>query len=490
MFQQQAHFLLISNDRIEFPNELKFISQGSCIGNINNLPEGWINLPLGQLGKPHAFLFRDEIRFDCENSSNLNYFPAPLAPESLTSIKNDFVTLVWQASNQIILEGRLKGNYFNYPALDFNSFQRDPLKPSTDLNKVFFREKKPLIFVCFWKGGQWVSDQFKNFNWVSLSQLQLPSCHPSSFLCLADWVSQPGYKCHMVEIGYLRSSTESRVKGLKSSPVKTRPLLPSTEHYSNSLPGVAERSLNASMQGESVLDFENKKFYFQQGRLAGFQWGTKPNQGIGKVKSWIEVEGKKIYFVSVSSVAISGEREWGLRESLILESSYFSQPGRLVIDYLFVDDHPELIVSLSVKWPVFKKSARVTSWSPWELTLGKFSFWDKVKLQAYTEEGWKLMKNSVQHVRCMAIHLSQYQNALTFRYFQGNCHRPHDLFLDTSGGKIVINPEGSYFPLMSHELDGYMEHYNWALGWATQPFESWPKEPDEVLLPSSISRLY
>lgn len=482
---QPALCLLFGNDLTSFPEALKFIPHGIVVGNLKNLPQGWELAQKGRLGLPHGFLFREEIERDVSDLSGLVFLPPPLSDLTQAKIGANFVSLVF-GEDKTYLMGRKDRNFFMLPAVDLNQFRQSALQRQTSLASKLFRGRGVVVFYCQWQGGHWNERLFSELEWLDWGSLN-PSRHSSPSLPQSLPILVPKLKKESIELGRQRCQPES-TQGLNTSPAKVSHSQCSEEAYIASIKGVAKRNLAASMQGESQLNHHNLTLRLVQGRLASFPWGEAKHQAAGQVQSWIEVEGRKIFFVSVSSVAIEGDNSWGLRESLVAESPLFVQSGRLVVDYLFSDHTDELSVSLSVRWPVFRRPVTLTGWAPWELPLGTFGLFQKYEIETLDEDGWKPTRDLPVVARCLALRLSQQNAGLGFRFFQGQSHRPHFLPIRKQGGTVWINPEGSYDSVDSRELEGYTEHHNWALFRAPQRFSDWPPEPDDLFVPPLIQK--
>lgn len=480
MHRRQALFVLFQPPS-PLPPALGFLSRGVVIDFPDQPPHGWSQASVGRLGQPHPHLFTEEIRYDCSEPRDLYYLPFPIDRRTYAVVQGDFFTF-YRLGSGWVLFGRRHGNCFQLPALDFNEFRTSAVRGWARPLPSLPKGGGPVAVFCHWQGGSWDPTPFQDLEWVDWGALRVPrnALRPP---IVSESILEPAAKLPLLNLGLRRCSTP-RSPGLVPPPTLSSPPTCAEDSYVASLKGVARRSLGASMQGEVQLGHQGKKFHFLQGRLAHFQWGHRPEQRIGPVRSWIEVEGRRVPFVGVSSVAIEGDREWGLRESLVAESVFFLQPGRMVVDYLLIEDMPELIVSLSVRWPVFRRPVEVNAWAPWEFPLGAFGPFHRPQTGVYTNGSWEPLARADSPAVGTALRVTDRGQSILFRFYQGQCYRPHFLSHRWSAGRLWLNPEGSYHPTTSQELDGYTEHYNWALRW--QDFGDWPPEPEGLVLPPLI----
>ncbi len=486
MLRQQALCVVFAQDSPTFPESLRFIPRGIMVGNGDGIPQGWLQVPPGRLGLAHGYLFQEEIERDCAVPGGVIYLPPPLSGISPALVQADFITLVSRGDRHFLV-GRKSGLYFKLEARDLNPFRQNSLQRHISTPPPLPGNRGVAVFFCHWQGGYWDEKTFSGIEWIGWEELKA-NRQSADILEEVLPTLQLSQKKESVELGYRRCQPQAAQDLLKSPPVTTSHSHCFEDAYISSIKGVAKRNLAASMQGEAQLAVKDLVYRFQQGRLAEFSWGPAKNQKTGRVQSWIEIEGRKIFFVGVSSVAIEGDHEWGLRESLVAESPLFLQPGRLVVDYLLTDRTDELSVSLSIRWPVFRRAVRITGWAPWELPLGRFGLFEKYEIRALNEDGWQNITEMPAVARCLALRLSQQGSGVGFRFYQGQSHRPHFLPIRKQGGAIWINPEGSYDPLDSQELEGYTEHHNWALFRSNQESTTWSAEPADLFISPLVQK--
>lgn len=468
---------------VDFPSALRGIPVGVAVGPVSRLPEGWIRASTGRLGLPHAYLLRQEREEDLRTLPGLIYLPGPSSRHILPEGIRDVLLLAQDAKGDQFLEGRKAGRDFRVPAYDLNLYRRVPVHSF----RLSTRPRPPWgAFLLDWDGGEWDEAFLNSYQWLSWEHFSPPP--PASVAVDETLPLSPDLKAGAVEVG-LRRAQEPTPLGLTPPPVRTTPFHQTTDDPLSTLEGVVPRDLTSSMQGESRILHGGREVVFRQGRLNHCLWGSGADQRCGPVRSWIEVEGRRYGFVSVSSFAIESDREWGLRESLVVNSPHFSHPGRLVVDYLAFEGQPELVISLSVQWPQFARETTVTAWAPWEIRLGKLPLLTQATMQLYHEGRWGTVDRSNRVFTCQALRVSWKGSGLTFRFLQGLCHRPHWLPWRQQHREIWLNPEGSYTPVPSSRLSGWVEHHLWAIRWETQPFEQWPPEPPGALIsPMVLSR--
>jgi hypothetical protein len=125
--------------------------------------------------------------------------------------------------------------------------------------------------------------------------------------------------------------------------------------------GSTEKALVAHMQGEVTLAGAGFDVHLVGGRFCGLsRRGVRVTPAI-PAASYLVVRGRRLSFRTRSSISFEGDSGTGLREDLSLEGPY---GGRLVLEYTFSGDLPELLVSGSIRYPAFPRGALVTECTP------------------------------------------------------------------------------------------------------------------------------
>ncbi len=460
-----------------FPASLSHIKEGIASSAFTGIPEGWETFHHGSMGAPHGYLFPKEVEKDLALGQGLIMTAFPLSDLS-TDYENHNV-IVLPETNQAsgIVEGFKDGKTFQLQGVNLQAYRQKRRLPGTPrgFSHISLSGNGLTVLYCRLDDGdfEWDQDIFENIAFTSWSSLILSKSRIKNLISQSPPLS-PMQKEGMVSLGRSRVDQNlSQGQGVL---------------HSQTLVGVAERTLTSSMQGHSRISGAGMHVEFLRGRFHNLTWGSNPLESAGPAESFLVFKGKKIPYVSISSFSLEGEGIWGIRETLLCESPFFRSPGRMVVDYFFADGIEDLTVSLSVRWPVFFEQGTVSSWATWLLPVGKFGMWHKPTVEHWMEGKWTSLpavKSAL--IRTQAVRVSNQGKGLTLRFYQGLGQRPHNLPLLYKDGTLFLNPEGGFTEQPVSEFDGREEHMHWGLTLSDQGFAHWPKEPLSELLPPMIA---
>lgn len=234
-------------------------------------------------------------------------------------------------------------------------------------------------------------------------------------------------------------------------------------------PGISRRTLQANMQGEALLAGSSWSVLFSEGRYSGIFCNRNNRLISGESAGFIDISEKnktrRELFSTISAFSFESEQTRGLREYSKLEMPS-GEPAEMVLDYMFIEEFDDLVISLSLIMPEF--SARMTA--PFELPVFTFSEKEKITITTITAEG---------EIYEIDIHPEEYifdlvgqtffisNEADTFMVsFPGNKGRHIQILpfrIHKERGKYIlsINPAGSY---TGREVKTYKEHLTMILG--------------------------
>ncbi|NNM68216.1 MAG: hypothetical protein HKM06_09420 [Spirochaetales bacterium] len=283
----------------------------------------------------------------------------------------------------------------------------------------------------------------------------------------------PELKASFYQLGALRSKPDS---------VRKLPLIENRQYpglgdrdavdFEQTLGGVRKRSLVANMQGVSDLREDPLRVVFQGGRLRRLVQAGNADSLIVGADSYVTWGRQKHSFRTINAFSFEGDFSWGLRENLILEHPDLATPGRLILDYFFVQESPEFFVSATVRWPRWRRPTSVEARAVLELeafawkrsqALTARSIWNDGSVEDYLA-GRKAESRSSWGVE---FQFSAGESALVLGFPQNQNSRPYNLEWKTRSARahrrLVLNPEGSWQPIDSDTLGGWEEHFSFFL---------------------------
>jgi hypothetical protein len=283
----------------------------------------------------------------------------------------------------------------------------------------------------------------------------------------------PEKKASFYDLGALRSKPDS----LRKSPLIENRQYPGlgdrdAVDFEQTLGGVRKRSLVANMQGVSDLREDPLRVVFQGGRLRRLVLADNSNSLIVGTDSYITWGRQKHSFRTINAFSFEGDFSWGLRENLILEHPDLEKPGRLILDYFFVQESPEFFVSATVRWPRWRRPTSVEARAVLELeafvwkrsqALTARSIWNDGSVEDY------LAGRKAEFCTSWGVEFqfSAGSSALVLGFPQNQNPRPYALEWKTRSARtkrrLVLNPEGSWQAIDSDTLGGWEEHFSFFL---------------------------
>ncbi|MEI8094702.1 MAG: hypothetical protein WCG80_10845 [Spirochaetales bacterium] len=268
--------------------------------------------------------------------------------------------------------------------------------------------------------------------------------------------------------------------------------------FDASLGGIRKRALVANMQG--VTDFQESglKVRFQGGRLVRIEDSVRKEILCHGAESSMTWNGRKHPFVTNSAFSFEGDFSWGLRQSLVLDHEDLSEPGRLILDFFFVEESREFFVAATVRWPKWKQTTTVQEWAPLKLemlgpsateALGTRVLWPDGRSQDELHR-----KGPRQGILCGTDFVFGLgKTGLVLGFPQNQSPRPHYLpwRVERSwrGKRLFLNPEGGDSARPSSEFEGVEEHFHFYLNrseGAKLPFSVTRKQATELIPPYVI----
>ncbi|MEW5814857.1 MAG: hypothetical protein AB1798_05600, partial [Spirochaetota bacterium] len=148
-----------------------------------------------------------------------------------------------------------------------------------------------------------------------------------------------------------------------------------------------DRLLIANMPGSVMLKENDVEVQFKDGKFADIIVNTKPALTGRRVRSFLTIRKKPVFFSQTSTFSFEGERTRGLRDFSSLDSPFFSSPGNLMVDYFFIDKFPNLIVALYIRYPLFRSGTLLTSYALFEIPVFQFNPDESIHLEGEYPDG-------------------------------------------------------------------------------------------------------
>ena len=132
--------------------------------------------------------------------------------------------------------------------------------------------------------------------------------------------------------------------------------------------GVAQRSLVSSMQSSGELQSGDWLLHFLDGKLQTIHTVSQKNWLV-ELNTRLEYKGASMTSQVISAFSIEGEDYWGLRNSSRIQGRLQGQEGLSVVDYLFTEDSPDMVICQSIRYPRVEGSTPLHENAPCELVL-------------------------------------------------------------------------------------------------------------------------
>jgi hypothetical protein len=250
------------------------------------------------------------------------------------------------------------------------------------------------------------------------------------------------------------------------------------------------RNFIANMTGTTLLNGEQQQIELEGGRFKNIIHDQTPLLCGKPASSYITADEKAV-FEQLTSFSFENSTMRGLREVLTLENSFCEQEGKIVVDYLFIDNYGSLLISLYVSYPVLKKTPEViTSFAPFELALFAFNKHEAVRVHSYYPDG-------KYYTGYIEAHSDQYDlTGARFVFTHGERAfiiifpsleevpievLPVKVIREGKQFVLFINPRGSYRPCLPRALSGIDEHFNIMVAADTGSHVEPDPIPNEVL---------
>ncbi len=304
----------------------------------------------------------------------------------------------------------------------------------------------------------------------------------------------PARKAALLKTSELRAKPEADRK----TPLNTNPEFPGLGYrdavdFEESLGGVRKRSLVANMQGQTALREGPLTAKFLGGRLQSLTHGETPL--ITGSHSYLTWGRHRHEFSTISAFSFEGDASWGLRESLLLTHEDLLEPGRLILDYFFVEDSPEFYIAASVRWPVWRKPTLIEERAILELDSLIYSSKKALTVRSlWPDRHFDLLASrhpQKEVAQGIEFHFSA-EPSLAVAFPQNQLPRPYRLPWKTKphfkGRQLILNPEGSWTQINSPELNGWEEHFSlcFEVPTTTTPHKMTRKAAAELIPPYAV----
>jgi hypothetical protein len=156
----------------------------------------------------------------------------------------------------------------------------------------------------------------------------------------------------------------------------------------------------AHMQGEVTLAGKEFDVRILGGRFCGITRGRTALTPALPASSFLVVSGRSVAFKGRSSISFEAEGVTGLREELGLDGP---SGGRLVIEYQFSGDSPELLVSGAIRYPTPAAEAPLTESAPLVLALAEVPGTAPAEVSAVCPDGTRAVYRVGEGPRWLAV---------------------------------------------------------------------------------------
>jgi hypothetical protein len=180
----------------------------------------------------------------------------------------------------------------------------------------------------------------------------------------------PAFLCQL-----LPDSFPKKLKRSEMSPSVFSPLKPPDQRVEKPRP---PREITSHMQGRAVLNEQDLSVVFERGNLVLIRSNAGELALSGGIRSRMisvrQGREKPSEFELESAFALEGRISRGLRQTLKLADAETQISGRIVNDFLQIEDSPELIVDSYIQHPWIREEFAVEQYIP-----QMFEIWDDVR---------------------------------------------------------------------------------------------------------------
>lgn len=231
-----------------------------------------------------------------------------------------------------------------------------------------------------------------------------------------------------------------------------------------------ERTLIADMPGTVVIKEHNFEAEFRNGRFTNIIAGTRPVLAGIPARSYLDINGSRYEFESAGVYSFESEEVRGLRETLLVCTPFTVNEGKLVIDYMFIEEYPGLFISADIQYPEFNKQCIVDAHAPLELSLFTCGHHDTAAFSGFYPDGTNYSSSlpCAEHVYDFPAQrfLINREDAAFTMSFPPIQNIPVEIIPVKIGMQkqkkeslVSINPKGSYRPADARFLSGFSEHF-------------------------------
>ena len=155
-----------------------------------------------------------------------------------------------------------------------------------------------------------------------------------------------------------------------------------------------DRVLIASMMGMVALTGKSFEANFLDGRFSGLSVRSRQVLAGRPASAYLTIEGRKYLFQTESAFSYeSSERakETGLRSAFSLQLPEENQKGRLVVDYYFNEESPELFLDFQLRYPKLDPYTVIEEVVPFELPLFELKDREKATIRSVFPDGTRCL---------------------------------------------------------------------------------------------------
>lgn len=147
------------------------------------------------------------------------------------------------------------------------------------------------------------------------------------------------------------------------------------------------RTLESVMLGNTTLTETNFDIQFSGGRFLGIIRDNSHFLCGRPVQSYLTLNSDRIHFETQTAFSFGDMHSRGLRECLAFRDGMSYEECSILIDYLFVEGFPHLLIDIYVTFPVLEKGSLVSESAPFEIPLFMCSESESIKVMSYYPDG-------------------------------------------------------------------------------------------------------
>jgi hypothetical protein len=245
------------------------------------------------------------------------------------------------------------------------------------------------------------------------------------------------------------------------------------------------------MQGNVTLSGTTFSVQFLGGKIRNMVYKKKKILAGEPTRSYITLSGVHYNLKSTNAFSISGDNCRGLREIRSIVIDQDEPPGSQLIDYIFVEDFPYLIVTSKITYPFFPSNGYIEQHALFEIPIFYLNANRDQHIQLHTYSDDSRETCSLKPEECTFSFTGN-----TFVFYKDSVpvivgfpkgRGPEIQILNTKiarqkkGLCLLLNIGGSYFHVPASHYSQVTEIFSFFIGVCPSPGDEIPPFPDQVL---------